>query len=163
DAGNGGQVVMSEATAVLVGRSLPEGTSLVDLGKHRFKDLADPETILQLSIDGLPTEFGPLRTLDAVPNNLPVQLTSFVGREAELAEATRLLEGTRVLTLTGPGGTGKTRMALQLAAEVSDRFSPTASTSLTCHPPPSRRWCRPRSSGPWAWPPRIRTTSPRSG
>lgn len=123
DAGNGGQVVMSEATAVLVGRSLPEGTSLVDLGKHRFKDLADPETILQLSIDGLPTEFGPLRTLDAVPNNLPVQLTSFVGRETELAEATRLLEGTRVLTLTGPGGTGKTRMALQLAAEVSDRFA----------------------------------------
>ncbi|HEX6947150.1 MAG TPA: adenylate/guanylate cyclase domain-containing protein [Acidimicrobiia bacterium] len=123
DAGHGGQVIMSEATAVLVGRSLPDGTSLHDLGKHRFKDLSDPETIFQLSIDGLPTEFGPLRTLDSIPNNLPAQLTSFVGREAELAEAVRLLEGTRILTLTGAGGTGKTRLALQIAAEVSDQFS----------------------------------------
>lgn len=123
DSGHGGQVILSEATGILVERSLPDGASLVDLGKHRFKDLSDPETIMQLVIEGLDEDFGPLRTLDAVPNNLPAQLTSFVGRETELAEAVRLLQTTRILTFTGPGGTGKTRLALQLAGEVSDQFA----------------------------------------
>ncbi len=123
DAGNGGQMILSEATSILVERSLPPGVSLMDLGKHRFKDLSDPETIMQMIVEGLPREFGPLRTLDAVPNNLPAQLTSFVGRESELEDAVRLLESTRILTFTGPGGTGKTRLALQLAGQVSDQFA----------------------------------------
>ena len=121
-AAHGGQVVLSETTAILIERGLPDDLTLHDLGKHRLKDLSDPEAILQVSVSGLPTDFPVLRTLDAIPNNLPAQLTSFVGRERELAEAVRLLEGSRILTLTGPGGTGKTRLALQLAAEVSDHF-----------------------------------------
>lgn len=121
-AAHGGQVVLSETTAILVERVLADDVTLRDLGKHRLKDLSDPESILQVSISGLPTDFPVLRTLDAIPNNLPAQLTSFVGRERELYEAVRLLDASRILTLTGPGGTGKTRLALQVAAEVSDRF-----------------------------------------
>ncbi|HKZ20230.1 MAG TPA: NB-ARC domain-containing protein, partial [Acidimicrobiia bacterium] len=97
-------------------------TSLRDLGKHRLKDLSSPETILQLEIEDLPSEFPPLRTLDAVPNNLPLQVTSFVGRDRLLEEAHRLLDRTRLLTLLGPGGTGKTRLSLQLAGMVSEEF-----------------------------------------
>jgi predicted ATPase/class 3 adenylate cyclase len=121
-AGAGGQVLLSATTRALVEGSLPPGVSLRDLGEHRLKDLARPERISELVIEGLPGQFPPLRTLDATPNNLPVLLTSFVGREQVLAEARRLLEGTRLLTLTGPGGTGKTRLSLQLAAEASERF-----------------------------------------
>ena len=91
DSAHGGQVVLSEPTAVLVERSLPEGVSLRDLGKHRLKDLAEPEAILQVVSPGLQSEFPLLRTLDAIPNNLPKLLTSFVGRDRELAEAVRLL------------------------------------------------------------------------
>ncbi|MCI0424567.1 MAG: tetratricopeptide repeat protein, partial [Actinobacteria bacterium] len=123
DAAHGGQVVMSEPTASLVERILPPGVTIADLGKHRLKDLSDPETIFQVMIPGLPSEFPPLRTLDAIPNNLPNQVTSFVGRERELALAKDLMKTSRVLTLTGPGGTGKTRLALQVAAEISDEFS----------------------------------------
>jgi predicted ATPase/class 3 adenylate cyclase len=119
-AGHGGQVLVSEATRRLV-QTLPEGVELRDLGEKRLKDLAAPERLYQLVITGLEDRFPPLRTLDARANNLPVQLTSFVGR-AELAAAREALEGTRLLTLTGPGGTGKTRLALQLAAESSDEF-----------------------------------------
>ncbi|MGH3668485.1 MAG: ATP-binding protein, partial [Acidimicrobiia bacterium] len=122
DSAHGGQVVLSEPTAVLVERSLPEGVSLRDLGKHRLKDLAEPEAILQVVAPGLQSEFPLLRTLDAIPNNLPKLLTSFVGRDRELAEAVRLLGATRLLTFTGPGGTGKTRLSLQLAAEVADGY-----------------------------------------
>jgi predicted ATPase/class 3 adenylate cyclase len=121
-AGAGGQVLLSASTRALVEASLPSGVSLRDLGEHRLKDLARPERLSQLLIEGLPDQFPPLRTLDATPNNLPVLLTSFVGREQVLAEARRLLEGTRLLTLTGPGGTGKTRLSLQLAAESVERF-----------------------------------------
>lgn len=121
--GHGGQIVMSEATAPLVERMLPEGTELVDLGKHRLKDLSQAETLFQVSVAGLETAFPPLKTLERVSHNLPVQVTSFVGREREIAEALRLLDGTRILTLLGPGGTGKTRLALQVAAEASDRFT----------------------------------------
>jgi predicted ATPase len=120
--GHGGQVVLSDITRALVEHALPEGVSLVDMGEHRLKDLARPERIWQLRIDGLPSEFPALRSLDATPNNLPIQLTSFIGREREVAEARRRLGEARLLTLTGAGGTGKTRLGLQLAAEASDDF-----------------------------------------
>jgi predicted ATPase/class 3 adenylate cyclase len=118
DAAHGGQILVSEAARALVEHALPQGISLRDLGQHRLKDIAHPERLYDLVIDGLPCDFPPPRTLDARPNNLPLQLTSFVGREKEIAEMRHLLQRTRLLTLTGPGGTGKTRLALQLAAEV---------------------------------------------
>jgi predicted ATPase/class 3 adenylate cyclase len=119
-AAHGGQVVVSNATRETTG-ALPEGLELRDLGEHRLKDLARAERLFQLVGEGLADGFPPLRTLDARPNNLPVQLTSFIGRE-ELAAARRALDSTRLLTLSGPGGTGKTRLALQLAADASDDF-----------------------------------------
>jgi predicted ATPase len=122
DAGHGGQVLMSGATAALAGGGLPPGVTTRDLGEHRLKDLSRPERLTMLVIDGLPDAFPPLRTLNAVPNNLPTQLTTFLGRERELAEAGALLRQARLLTLTGPGGTGKTRLALQLAADATDVF-----------------------------------------
>ncbi|MGH8914083.1 MAG: adenylate/guanylate cyclase domain-containing protein, partial [Acidimicrobiia bacterium] len=122
DAAHGGQIVLSEPTTVLVERQLSPFVSLRDLGKHRLKDLSEPEAIFQVVSDGLQAEFPLLRTLDAIPNNLPRLLTSFVGRDKELAEAMRLLETARVLTMTGPGGTGKTRLSLQVAAELADSF-----------------------------------------
>jgi class 3 adenylate cyclase len=115
---HGGQVVISEATRALVAESLPPGVSIRDLGMHRLKDLARPERLFQLVIEGAPDQFPPLRTLDSTLNNLPTQLTSFVGREEDVEEARRLLQRTRVLTLTGPGGIGKTRLAVRLAREV---------------------------------------------
>jgi predicted ATPase/class 3 adenylate cyclase len=121
-AGHGGQVLLSETAAALVVDELPDGVGLRSLGHHRLKDLR-PERICQLDVDGLQVEFPPIRSLDRSPNNLPTQLTSFVGRDADLREAAGLLEATRLLTLTGPGGTGKTRLSLQLAADVADGFA----------------------------------------
>ena len=121
-AGNGGQVLLTEATHALLGGSLPPDTSLKDHGEHKLKDLSRAERIWELSIGGLRTDLPPLRTLNAIPNNLPTQLTSFLGRQRELAEAQRLLTEGRLLTLTGPGGTGKTRLSLQIAADSTDRF-----------------------------------------
>ena len=121
-AAHGGQVLLSGATRGLVEHDLPGGVGLRDLGEHRLKDIAHPEHLHDLVIDGLPADFPPPRTLEARPNNLPVQLTSFVGREEEIAEVRRLLPGTRLLTLTGAGGTGKTRLALQVAAEVLGEY-----------------------------------------
>jgi predicted ATPase/class 3 adenylate cyclase len=120
-AGHGGQVLLSETTSALVADGLPEGTMLRPLGEHRLKDLR-PERLCQLVVDGLPAEFPPIRSLDARPNNLPTQLTTFVGREKELTEAETLLARARLLTLTGPGGTGKTRLSLELAARMAERF-----------------------------------------
>ena len=114
--GHGGQILLSDATRGLVEQTLPAGVQLRDLGRHRLKDLAQPERIYETVIDGLASAFPALRSLDAAPSNLPPQLTSFVGRIREVAEAKRLLGTTRLLTLTGPGGTGKTRLSLQLAA-----------------------------------------------
>ncbi len=122
-AGHGGQVVLSNSTRSLVEHAVPAGVELRDLGAHRLKDLASPEHLWQLAIPDLPSDFPALRTLDARPNNLPVQLTSFVGREAEIAAVGELLERARLVTLTGPGGTGKTRVALQVAAERLTRYA----------------------------------------
>ncbi|MGH8927089.1 MAG: adenylate/guanylate cyclase domain-containing protein, partial [Acidimicrobiia bacterium] len=121
-AGHGGQVLVSNPTAVLAEGQLPMRTSLRQLGEYRLKDLTRPETIHQLRIDDLPNDFPPLRTLDLVPNNLPVELTSFVGRP-ELAQIVGLLDESRLVTLTGPGGTGKTRLSLQAAADLTGRFA----------------------------------------
>jgi len=121
-AGHGGQVLVSETTRVLVDHALPVGLTLKDLGMHRLKDLARPERLFQLTVEGLPADFPPLKTLETTPNNLPTQLTSFIGRDDQVREARQLLERSRLLTLTGPGGTGKTRLSLQIAADVMDRF-----------------------------------------
>ena len=120
--GHGGQILVSESSRALVEATLPDGVELRDLGRHRLKDLAQPERIYQAVIAGLPSEFLPIRSLDATPNNLPTQMTSFVGRAREVAEARRLLSESRLLTLTGPGGTGKTRLSLQLAAGVAPEY-----------------------------------------
>jgi predicted ATPase/class 3 adenylate cyclase len=120
-AAHGGQTVLSEAAAALVRGALPAGVGVRDLGAHRLKDLREPERVFQLLHPDLPGDFPPLRSLDARPHNLPLQLTSFVGRERELAAVAALLgggpSGPRLVTLTGPGGTGKTRLALQAAAD----------------------------------------------
>jgi predicted ATPase/class 3 adenylate cyclase len=120
-AAHGGQVLVSESSRSLVAGELPAGVELLDLGEHQLKDMAKPERLFQIVAPDLPATFPPLRTVEINPNNLPPQLTSFVGR-GEVSEARRLLAGTRLLTLTGPGGTGKTRIALQLAAEVMDDY-----------------------------------------
>ncbi|HEV2461940.1 MAG TPA: helix-turn-helix domain-containing protein, partial [Ktedonobacterales bacterium] len=124
-AGHGGQVLLSAAVMELARDELPEGAILRDLGVHRLKDLQRPERLFQLVLPNLPNDFPPLKALDARPNNLPIQPTSLVGREKDLAEVVALLhrEDVRLLTLTGAGGTGKTRLALQVAAELSDAFA----------------------------------------
>jgi predicted ATPase/class 3 adenylate cyclase len=120
--GYGGQVLVSSSTMALVGDSLPPGTSVLDLGSHRLKDLGRPEVIFQLVAEDLDEQFPPLRSLDspALLSNLPVQLTSFVGRDHELNQVRTLVEESRLVTLTGAGGSGKTRLALQVAAELLD-------------------------------------------
>ena len=121
-AAHGGQIVVSDAVRTLIGSDLPAGVSLRGLGSHRLKDLREPQPLCQVVADGLRLEFPPLRSLDARPNNLPTQLTSFVGRDRELAEAGALLAANRLVTMTGPGGTGKTRLSLQVAANAADDF-----------------------------------------
>jgi len=115
---NGGQVLVSLATSELVHDALPAGVTLVDLGEHRLRDLSRPERVFQAGAG----EFPPLRSLDAFPGNLPAQVTSFVGRDADLAEIAAAFDECRVLTLTGVGGVGKTRLALQVAAERLPRY-----------------------------------------
>src|SRR5438093_9491771 len=121
-AAHGGQVLVSETTRALVDHVLPSSLTLKDLGLHRLKDLARPERLYQLEIDGLPGDFPALRTLEATPNNLPTQMTSFIGRDEQFREGRELLSRARLLTLIGPGGTGKTRLSLQIAADVMDQF-----------------------------------------
>ncbi len=121
-AGHGGQILLSLATSELVRDHLPADITLHDLGARRLKDLVRPEHIFQVVAPGLPSDFAPLKTLDVHPHNLPVQLTSFIGREKEMAEIKLLLTTTHLLTLTGIGGTGKTRLALQVAADLIDEF-----------------------------------------
>jgi predicted ATPase/class 3 adenylate cyclase/DNA-binding CsgD family transcriptional regulator len=123
-AAHGGQVLLSQTTHDLIEYELPFGVSLRDLGKHHLKDLQRPAHLYQLVIVGLPADFSPLKTLDSRPNNLPVQLTPLIGREKAVAAVQYLLqrEDVRLVTLTGPAGTGKTRLGLQVAAELSDLF-----------------------------------------
>lgn len=121
-AGHGGQILVSGATENLLRDRLQKEIDLRDMGKHHFKDVPQPVRVFQIIIPGLQEEFPPLRTLNILPNNLPTQLTSFIGRENEITEVRHLLASTRLLTLTGPGGTGKTRLSLQVAAEVLDTF-----------------------------------------
>ncbi len=121
-AGHGGQILISEATRALVAANLPDGATLRDLGPHRLRDLQRPERLHQVVHLDLAEGFPPLRTLDVAPHNLPVQATSFVGREAEMREIQRFLAGAHLVTLRGPGGAGKTRLAIQTAADRLDAF-----------------------------------------
>jgi predicted ATPase/DNA-binding CsgD family transcriptional regulator len=118
----GGVTVLSRATRDLVVDRLPESARLMDCGVHRLRDLGRPEHVFALALEGLEVELGLLRSMDSYPNNLPDQLTSFVGRRHELDQLRDALAETRLLTLTGAGGTGKTRLALQLAADQLERF-----------------------------------------
>ncbi|MGH2445846.1 MAG: ATP-binding protein [Candidatus Limnocylindria bacterium] len=121
-AGHGGQVLLSSATATLAADALRDGLALHDLGEHRLKDLDREEHIFQLRAPGLRDEFPALKTAGAPRANLPAEMTTFVGREAELEAATRHLALNRLLTLTGPGGTGKTRLAIRIGSEVAGDF-----------------------------------------
>jgi predicted ATPase/class 3 adenylate cyclase len=122
--GHGGQVLLTQSVQQLCRGALPQAVALRDLGEHRLRDLLEPERIFQLLHPDLPADFPPLRTLAERPITLPVPATPFLGREQEVAQITALVrrEGVRLVTLTGPGGVGKTRLALQLAAEVADAF-----------------------------------------
>ena len=119
---SGGQILLSEVTARLVDEHLPPGVTLLDMGDRRLKDLIRPEHIFQVVAAGLLSDFPPLKTLDSFHHNLPIQLTSFIGREKEISEVKQLLAERRLVTLTGPGGTGKTRLSLQVAADLIEAF-----------------------------------------
>jgi predicted ATPase len=116
-AGHGGQILLAESTAVLL-----SGVDLADLGARRLRDLPTPVAMFQVQAPGLGTEFPPLRALDERPGNLRPQITSFIGRESEVAEVEGLLRAHRFVTLTGVGGVGKTRLALEVAAQLADEF-----------------------------------------
>ncbi len=121
--GHGGQVLVSGVTSALVGGDLPPRASLRDLGEHRLKDLTQPEHVYELSAPDLATDFPPLRSLNAETTNLPLELTSFVGREKEIAEIAALVGAHRLVTLVGSGGVGKTRTSLHVAANLLGSFS----------------------------------------
>jgi predicted ATPase/class 3 adenylate cyclase len=121
--GHGGQILISATTLQVAREHLPESVSNLDLGLHHLKGLNRPEQIFQLNAPDLQDEFPALRSLTYATNNLPAQLTSFIGRERELAEAKSRLEGARLLTMIGPGGTGKTRLSIQLGTQLLSTFS----------------------------------------
>ena len=121
-AGYGGQILLSQATHDLIEQDLSGGLMLRDLGEHRLKDLTRPEHVFQIVIPDLLADFPPLKTLDVISNNLPVQLTTFIGREREIEDIKHLLTSTRLLTLMGAGGAGKTRLAIQVAADLIEQF-----------------------------------------
>jgi predicted ATPase/class 3 adenylate cyclase len=121
-AGHGGQVLISKATEELLLEDVPENVTLLDMGERRLKDLIRPEHIYQLVIPELPAEFPPLKTLDAYRHNLPTQLTSFIGRRKEMEQIGQILRDHRLVTLTGAGGSGKTRLSLQVAANLIEQF-----------------------------------------
>src|SRR5437763_12108955 len=123
-AAHGGQVLLSQTTRDLVEHDLPEGVSLRDLGEHHLKDLELAVHLNQVVIADLPADFPPLKTYDRRSDTLPVQLTPLIGREHEVTTVVRLLrrDNVRLVTFTGPGGTGKTRLALQVASELADVF-----------------------------------------
>jgi class 3 adenylate cyclase len=121
-AAHGGQILMSDATEALVRSQLPHGATLLDLGEHRLRDLVGRMHIFQLVHPDLPGAFPALRTLDAFAGNLPLQVSSFIGRARELEQTAAALGEARVVTLIGVGGVGKTRLALQVAEQVLPRF-----------------------------------------
>ena len=120
--GHGGQILISGVTAEIIREQLPADIALQDLGEHRLKDLIRPERLYQLNAADLTKDFPALKSLNIFPNNLPLQLTSFIGRERQVSEANKLLSSTRLLTFIGPGGTGKTRLSLQVAVEQFSEF-----------------------------------------
>ena len=120
--GHGGQTLISRATSELIRETLPPGVTLQDQGEHRLKDLSREEHVYQLIIEDLPTDFPPLNSLSVIPNNLPSQLTEFIGREKEIKDVQEQIKKTRLLTLVGPGGAGKTRLALEIAADLAENF-----------------------------------------
>lgn len=121
--GHGGQVLVSDDVRNALADDLPTDVSFVDLGMRRLKDLMQPERVWQLSVPGLPSDFAPLNSLDARPNNLPVQLTRLLGRERDLDDVKRLLAAHPLVTIAGAGGVGKTRLALQVGADTIDRYA----------------------------------------
>ena len=122
-AAHGGQVLISDATRALVADRLPDGVRLQSLGSYRLKDLPGAERLWQLEIRGLPASFPPLRALDVRHAHIPPESTTFIGRDAELRDISRLVGEHRLVTLTGPGGSGKTRLAIRTAAHVADGFA----------------------------------------
>ena len=121
-ASHGGQVVVSGATEALVRGQLPDGMGLVDLGEHRLRDLGRPTRVFQLVQSGCREDFPPLRSMDSFPGNLPAQVSSFIGRQTEMSRVASALGDSRVVTITGVGGVGKTRLALQVAADLLPRY-----------------------------------------
>src|SRR5262249_9633101 len=115
-AAHGGQILVSQSTYELTRDNLPEHTQLIDMGERHLKDILRPEHLYQLTTSDLPSSFPPIRTLKFESHNLPRQLTSFIGREKELTEIKALLHSTRLVTLTGSGGTGKTRLSQEVGA-----------------------------------------------
>ncbi|HET9589389.1 MAG TPA: tetratricopeptide repeat protein [Anaerolineales bacterium] len=122
-AGHGGQVLLSRTAHDLTRDKLPPHAQLVDMGECHLKDILQPEQLYQLTVTDLPSEFPPLKTLEAYNDNLPTQLTSFIGREREIHELKTLIAEHRMVTLTGSGGAGKTRLGLQVATELLSLFS----------------------------------------
>ena len=122
-AAHGGQILLSSASAELVRGQLPPGVVLSDVGQHRLKGLDQPEHLWQIAAPDLVSEFPPLHSLNTIPGNLPVQLSSFIGRDREMDQIQRLLNETHLITLTGPGGTGKTRLSLQIAKDALPHFA----------------------------------------
>jgi len=120
--GHGGQVLVSGAASDLAQGEMPPKATLRDLGAHRLKDLSHPEQVYQVLAPDLPADFPPLRSLEALPNNLPLQVTLFLGREKDIADIQRRLAKTRLLTLVGTGGVGKTRLSLQVGADLLDQY-----------------------------------------
>lgn len=121
-AGHGGQILITEATRALLVDGVPAGASLADLGMHRLKDLLEPIRLYQVDHPELPSGFAPLKSLSVQPNNLPLHLTSFIGRDAEVSELAKVIPTVRLLTLVGMGGTGKTRLALEAAGDLLASF-----------------------------------------
>lgn len=119
--GHGAQVLVSGSTADLLAGEMPPGSHLLPLGVHRLRDLAEPVRVFQVAHEKLPEEFPPLRSLDALPNNLPAAVSGFIGRHQQIADLGKLLEEHRLVSLVGPGGGGKTRLAAQVAASVLER------------------------------------------